>query len=136
MLSKLQLQTIKQNKKTKRTLTTSFAMKKQLITITERAAQQVQSLLDKRDQESVGIKVGIRSGGCSGLSYFVEYADIINQFDEVVKDHNVTILIDPKAVMYLIGAEMDFVEEEFKSGFTFTNPNEKARCGCGKSFNV
>lgn len=111
-------------------------MTKQLLSITERAALEVQSLLNARGKESVGIKVGVRSGGCSGLSYFVEYADEVGQFDEVVKDQGVTILIDPKAIMYLIGSEMDFHEEEFKSGFIFTNPNEKARCGCGKSFNV
>lgn len=111
-------------------------MTKQLLTITEKAALEVQSLLNARGKESVGIKVGVRSGGCSGLSYFVEYADEVGQFDEMVKDQGVTILIDPKAIMYLIGSEMDFHEEEFKSGFIFTNPNEKARCGCGKSFNV
>ncbi len=111
-------------------------MQKQLLTITPRAAQQVQSLLNTRGKRSAGIKVGVRSGGCSGLSYFVEYADEVGKFDEVIQKDELTIIIDPKAVMYLIGSEMDYVEEEFKSGFIFTNPNEKARCGCGKSFNV
>lgn len=112
------------------------------ITITEKAAGRIQHLLASRGKPSEGIKVGVRSGGCSGLAYTVEYADKIEQFDEVVpyKDNNdnelFKVLIDPKAIMYLLGSEMDFIEEKLKSGFTFTNPNEKGRCGCGESFNV
>lgn len=110
--------------------------RKTLITITERAASEVQNLLNKRGKASVGIRVGVKSGGCSGLSYSIEYADDIGRFDEVVSEQGITLIIDPKAVMYLIGTEMDFVEEEFKAGFVFSNPNVKAKCGCGKSFSV
>ncbi len=110
--------------------------KKAVITVTANAALQVQNLLNKRGKPSLGIRIGVRSGGCSGMKYFVEYADAKQPFDEVVHDHGVTILIDPKALIYLLGAEMDYVEEDFKSGFTFTNPNAKAKCGCGSSFNV
>jgi iron-sulfur cluster assembly protein len=110
--------------------------RKAVITVTENAALQVQNLLNKRGKTSLGIRIGVRSGGCSGMKYFVEYADVKQPFDEVVNDHGVTILIDPKALIYLLGAEMDYVEEDFKSGFTFTNPNAKAKCGCGTSFNV
>lgn len=110
--------------------------RKAVITVTKEAALQVQNLLSRRGKPSLGIRVGVRSGGCSGMKYFVEYADTKQPFDEVVSDHGVTILIDPKALMYLLGAEMDYVEEDFKSGFTFTNPNAKAKCGCGSSFNV
>lgn len=106
------------------------------VAITDRAAMQIQALLAKREKPSVGIKVGIRTRGCSGLSYTIEYADEIGKFDEVVEDKGVRVLIDPKAVMFLIGTEMDYEEEKFKSGFTFKNPNEKGRCGCGESFNV
>ncbi len=109
---------------------------KSIITITERAAEQVRLLLQKRDKDSVGIRVGVKSGGCSGLSYIIEYADNKNQFDELVNDKGVVVLIDPKAIMYLIGSEMDYVEEKFRSGFVFQNPNEKAKCGCGKSFSA
>lgn len=110
--------------------------RKAVITVTESAALQVQNLLNKRGKPSLGIRIGVRSGGCSGMKYFVEYADAKQPFDEVVNDQGVTILIDPKALIYLLGAEMDYVEEDFKSGFTFTNPNAKAKCGCGSSFNV
>lgn len=106
------------------------------LNITDNAAEHIKALLAARDKESAGIRVGIRTRGCSGLSYTVEYADEIGKFDEVVEDKGVRVLIDPKAVMFLIGTEMDFKEEKFKSGFTFTNPNEKGRCGCGESFNV
>ena len=115
------------------TITTN---KKQIISITDNAARQVALLLSKRGKPSLGIRIGVKSGGCSGFKYFVEYADQKNPFDEIIQDKNVTILIDPKALMYLIGTEMNYVEEQFKSGFTFTNPNEKGKCGCGSSFNV
>ncbi len=111
-------------------------MTRNIMTLTDEAAQQVKILLDKRSKSSFGIRVGVKSGGCSGLSYYVEYADDKNKFDEVIEDKGVRILIDPKAVMYLIGSEMNYVKDKFKSGFTFNNPNEKGSCGCGKSFNA
>ena len=106
------------------------------MSISDAAHQRIRQLLDKRGKPSAGVKIGVRSRGCSGLSYTVEYADEISKFDEVVTKDDVTVLIDPKAVMFLIGTEMDFVEEELKSGFVFRNPNEKGRCGCGESFHV
>jgi iron-sulfur cluster assembly protein len=109
---------------------------KTIMSLTDNAVQQVQALLEQRGKASLGIRIGVKSGGCSGLKYFVEYADIKNPFDEIIQNKDVTILIDPKALMYLLGTEMDFVVEEFKSGFIFTNPNEKGKCGCGSSFNV
>jgi iron-sulfur cluster assembly protein len=106
------------------------------LSITDRAAVHIQSLLSAREKPALGIKVGIRTRGCSGLSYTIEYAEEIGKYDEVVEEKGVRVIIEPKAVMFLIGTEMDFVEEKFKSGFTFINPNEKGRCGCGESFNV
>ena len=106
------------------------------MSLTDKAAEQVRLLLTQRAVASLGIRIGVRSGGCSGFKYFVEYADEIRQFDEVLNYKGVTIIIDPKALMYLLGTEMDYVMEEFKAGFTFTNPNEKGKCGCGSSFNV
>ena len=109
---------------------------RQAMTLTEAAADRIRALLDKRGKPAVGIRVGVRSRGCSGLTYTLEYADEKGKFDEVVEDKGVTILVDPKAVMFILGTEMDYVEEKLESGFTFRNPNEKGRCGCGESFHV
>lgn len=106
------------------------------ITISDSAALRIKELMSARGKPSAGIKVGVRSRGCSGLSYTIEYADEVGKFDEVVEEKGVKVLIDPKAIMFLIGTEMDFVEEKLKNGFTFINPNEKGRCGCGESFHV
>ena len=106
------------------------------VTISDAALTRVKELLSKRGKPSAGIKVGVKTRGCSGLSYSIEYADEIGKFDEVVEKDGIKVLIDPKAVMFLIGTEMDFVQEELKSGFVFRNPNEKGRCGCGESFHV
>ncbi len=108
----------------------------QYMTVTEAAAQRVKALLDKRGKPSAGVRIGVRSAGCSGLSYTLEYADEQGEHDEVVEDHGVTLLIDPKASMFLLGTEMDYVEDKLQSGFVFNNPNEKGRCGCGESFHI
>ena len=108
----------------------------QAIQLTEAAAQRVQQLLDKRGKPSVGIRIGVRSKGCSGLSYTLEYADKKDPMDELVEQHGVTVLIDPKATLFILGTQMDYVEEKLQSGFVFRNPNEKGRCGCGESFHV
>ncbi len=106
------------------------------ITITEAALERVKHLLEKRGKPSVGIRIGLKTKGCSGLSYSLEYADEKQPLDEVVEKEGVTILIDSKATLFILGTEMDFVEEKMQSGFVFRNPNEKGRCGCGKSFHV
>lgn len=113
------------------------------ITITPTAEQRIEALLASRGKPSVGIKVGVRTKGCSGLSYTIEYADEVGKFDEVVEvkdeatgDAKFKVIIDPKAIMFLLGTQMDYVEEKLKSGFVFVNPNEKGRCGCGESFHV
>ena len=118
------------------TTTTTRPPPKQAMTVTEAAAERIQQLLEKRGKPSVGIRVGVRSRGCSGLTYTLEYADEKGKFDEVVQANGVTILIDPKASMFIIGTEMDYVEDKLQAGFTFRNPNEKGRCGCGESFHV
>lgn len=106
------------------------------IKLTEAAAAQIKALLAQRGKESLGVRVGVRNAGCSGLAYTLEYVDEADPFDELVEERGVTVLIDPKAIMFLLGTEMDYVEEKLTSGFTFTNPNEKGRCGCGESFHV
>jgi iron-sulfur cluster assembly protein len=110
--------------------------KKQVLLVTDAAAARIQTLLAKRGRPSAGVRIGVRARGCSGLSYTLEYADEKGKFDEVVEDKGVTILVDPKAIMFILGTEMDYVEEKLQSGFTFRNPNEKSRCGCGESFHV
>ncbi|CAA7627904.1 FeS cluster assembly protein [Candidatus Terasakiella magnetica] len=111
-------------------------MSKAPMTITDAAAERVKALLSKRGKPSVGIRIGVRSKGCSGMSYTLEYADEKSPFDEILEDKGVTVLIDPKATMFILGTEMDFVEDKMQSGFVFKNPNEKGRCGCGESFHV
>ncbi|MDG1286421.1 MAG: iron-sulfur cluster assembly accessory protein [Rickettsiales bacterium] len=106
------------------------------IQITEAAAEQIQALLASRGKPSAGIKIGVKTAGCSGLSYALEYADEVGEFDEVVEAQGVKVLIDPKAIMFILGTEMDYKDDKLESGFTFTNPNEKGRCGCGESFHV
>jgi len=107
-----------------------------MMTVSDAAAQQVQALLDSRDKPSAGIRIGVRTKGCSGMSYTLEFADEKGPFDEILEDKGVTILIDPKATMFIIGTEMDYVVDKLQSGFVFSNPNEKGRCGCGESFHV
>ncbi len=111
-------------------------MAKQVMTLTEAAAVRLKQLLASRDEPSVGLRVGVRTGGCSGMSYTMEFAAEKGPYDEVVEDKGVTVLIDPKATMFLIGTVMDYVDAKLQSGFVFNNPNEKGRCGCGESFHV
>ena len=107
------------------------------IKVTPAAVERVKALVEKRGKPSYGVRVGVRTRGCSGLSYTLEYADQANPGDEVVElGEELRVLIDPKASMFLFGTEMDYVEEKLQSGFTFRNPNEKGRCGCGESFHV
>ncbi|MEE8532214.1 MAG: iron-sulfur cluster assembly accessory protein [Alphaproteobacteria bacterium] len=111
-------------------------MSTQLITLTDAAAKRVQDLIDRSEKPVLGLRVGVNSRGCSGLSYVVEYAEEQKRFEDVVEDKGVKIFIDPTAVMFLLGSEMDYVEDKFHTGFVFNNPNEKGRCGCGESFHV
>jgi iron-sulfur cluster assembly accessory protein len=106
------------------------------ITLTEAAAERVRALVARAEKPVLGLRVGIKKQGCSGLSYVVEYATDRRKFEDVVEDKGVTVFIDPAATMFLIGSQMDYVEDTFNTGFVFKNPNEKGRCGCGESFTV
>ena len=108
----------------------------QVMTVTSTAAERVKALIEGRGKPTAGIRIGVRSKGCSGLSYTLEFADKQEPMDEVVDTEGVKLLIDPKASLFLIGTVMDFEEDKLKSGFVFKNPNEKGRCGCGESFHV
>lgn len=111
-------------------------MTQAILTITEAAAERIKVLLDGRGKPSHGIRIGIRSKGCTGLSYALEFADEAGPYDDVIEAHGVKVLIDPKAVMFILGSQMDYVEDKLSSGFVFQNPNEKGKCGCGESFHV
>jgi len=108
----------------------------QLITVTDAAAERVRQLMARTDKPVLGVRVGVKARGCSGMSYFVEYAEHQRKFEDVIESKGVKIFIDPTATMFLVGSEMDYVEDKFQTGFVFTNPNEKGRCGCGESFHV
>jgi len=107
-----------------------------MLTLTEAAAKRIQTLLEGREKPAYGVRIGVRSKGCSGLSYTLEFADVAGPYDETIEAFGVKVLIDPKAVMFILGSQMDFKEDKLSSGFVFTNPNEKGRCGCGESFHV
>ena len=106
-----------------------------MITLTESAARHVSTFLAKRGK-GVGVRLGVKTTGCSGLAYKLEYADAINPEDTVFQSHDVKVLIDPKSLPYLDGTELDFAREGLNEGFRFNNPNVKDQCGCGESFNV
>ena len=101
--------------------------------LTDAAAQRISELTQRADSEIVGLRVGVKNGGCAGQSYTVEYAHDVRPTDEVVEDKGVKILIDPKAVLFLLGTEMDYKIDKLSAQFTFKNPNETSACGCGES---
>ncbi len=105
------------------------------ITLSEKAAKHVQNYLAQRGK-GVGVRLGVKTTGCSGLAYKLEYADAVTADDVVFEGHEVKILIDPKSLPYLDGTELDFVREGLNEGFKFRNPREKDKCGCGESFRV
>jgi len=105
------------------------------ITVTDRAAAHVQRYIEKRGK-GVGVRLGVKTTGCSGLAYKLEFADDVQPEDRQFESNGVRVLVDPKSLAYLDGTELDFVREGLNEGFKFNNPNEKDRCGCGESFNV
>ena len=106
-----------------------------MITLTERAATHVSSFLARRGK-GVGLRLGVRTSGCSGMAYKLEYADAVNADDLTFESHGVKVVVDPKSLAYLDGTELDFAREGLNEGFKFNNPNVKDQCGCGESFNV
>lgn len=105
------------------------------ITLTEAAADRVKTFLEKRGK-GAGLRLGVRTTGCSGMAYVIEYADEVEEGDTVYEDKGVKVIVNPKSLVYLDGTELDFAKEGLNEGFKFINPNEKDRCGCGESFNV
>ena len=107
-----------------------------IIKLSDNAALRIKEIMSSAQKDSIGVRVSVKSGGCAGMSYVMEYSKEINPNDEVIEDKGVKVFIDSAAVMYLLGTEMDYKKEEFSSSFVFNNPNETERCGCGESFKV
>ena len=107
-----------------------------MLNVTPSAVNHIKEMISSRGKSTLGIKVGINTKGCSGLSYTMEFVDQIDDNDEMIVIDDVKIFIDKKASLFLIGTEMDYEKGELESGFKFINPNEKGRCGCGESFSI
>ena len=107
-----------------------------IIKLSDNAANKIKDIMSEAQKDSIGVRIGVKAGGCAGMSYIMEYAKSYNPNDEVIEDKGVKVFIDPSAVMYLLGTEMDYKIEEFSSSFIFKNPNETERCGCGESFKI
>ncbi|WP_339828518.1 iron-sulfur cluster assembly accessory protein [uncultured Parvibaculum sp.] len=106
------------------------------ITLTEAAAARMKEIMAESDGKYIGVRIGVKNGGCAGMEYTMEYAEAASPLDEVVEDKGVRILIDPKAILFLLGTEMDYQVDKFASGFRFNNPNQTDACGCGESVTI
>jgi|SRR6185312_8590196 len=117
------------------TTTTTRARRERpkVIRLTDAAAARIRDIMEKSQGRYIGVRVGVKNGGCAGMSYTMDYAEAQTPLDEVIEDKGVRILIDPKAVMFLIGTEMDFKRDRLAARFVFTNPNQTEACGCGES---
>jgi len=111
-------------------------MSEQVIKLSDNAANRIKEIMSKADNSTIGVRVGVKSGGCAGMSYIMEYAKEAKKNEEIIEDKGVKVFIDANAIMYLLGTEMDYKTDKFSSQFVFKNPNETERCGCGESFKV
>ena len=104
-----------------------------VVSLTDTAAEKIKAIMANADKPFEGVRVGVKNGGCAGMSYTMEYAETVNPLDEVVEDKGVKVLIDPKAVLFLLGTQMDYVTDKLSAQFVFNNPNQTSACGCGES---
>ena len=111
-------------------------MNEKVIKLSDNAALRIKQIMSIAEKSAIGVRIGVKSGGCAGMSYVMEYAEKIKPNEEVIEEKGVKVLIDPQAIIYLLGTEMDYKQEKFSSQFVFKNPNETERCGCGESFKV
>ena len=111
-------------------------MSEQVIKLSDNAANRIKEIMSKAESSAIGVRVGVKSGGCAGMSYIMEYAKEAKKNEEVIEDKGVKVFIDSNAIMYLLGTEMDYKTDKFSSQFVSKNPNETERCGCGESFKV
>jgi iron-sulfur cluster assembly protein len=105
----------------------------QVMRLTDAAAERIKAVMARADKPVAGVRVGVKTGGCAGMEYTMEYADAVKPSDEVIEEKGVKLLIDPKAVLFLLGTEMDFKTEKLSAQFVFNNPNQTSACGCGES---
>ena len=108
----------------------------QIIKLSDNAASRIKEIMANAEKDSLGVRVSVKSGGCAGMSYVMEYTKELNPNDEIIEDKGVKVFVDSAAIMYLLGTEMDYKKEKFSSQFIFKNPNETERCGCGESFKI
>ena len=111
-------------------------MSEKVIKLSDKAVNRIKEIMSQAQNSTIGVRVGVKSGGCAGMSYVMEYAKEVKPNEEIIEDKGVKVLIDPKAIMYLLGTEMDYKKDNFSSQFIFKNPNETERCGCGESFKI
>ena len=111
-------------------------MSEQVIRLSDNAAQRIKQIMSKAENSAIGVRVGVKSGGCAGMSYVMEYAKEIKPNEEIIEEKGVKVFVDSAAIMYLLGTEMDYKKDELSSSFVFNNPNETERCGCGESFKI
>ncbi|MCJ2091392.1 iron-sulfur cluster assembly accessory protein [Methylobacterium sp. J-072] len=104
-----------------------------VLSLTDRAAERIKAIMADADRPIAGLRVGVRNGGCAGMSYTMEYAEAVKPGEDVVEDRGVRVFVDPKAVLFLLGTEMDFTTNKLASQFVFNNPNQTSACGCGES---
>ena len=109
-------------------------MNQQVIKLSDKAATRIKEIMSSAENSAIGVRIGVKSGGCAGMSYIMEYAKEVKANEEIIEEKGVKVLIDPQAIMYLLGTEMDYKKEQFSSQFILKNPNETERCGCGESF--
>jgi len=107
-----------------------------VIKVSDNAALRIKEIMSNAEKDSLGVRVSVKTGGCAGMSYVMEYTKEVNPSDEMIEDKGIKVFVDSSAVMYLLGTEMDYKKEELSSSFVFNNPNETERCGCGESFKI
>ena len=111
-------------------------MKEKVIKLSDKAVSRIKEIMSQAQNSTIGVRVGVKSGGCAGMSYVMEYAKDKRPEEEIIEEKGVKVFVDPKAIMYLLGTEMDYKKDKFSSQFVFKNPNEVEKCGCGESFNI
>ena len=111
-------------------------MSGKVIKLSDKAVSRIKEIMSQAQNSTIGVRVGVKSGGCAGMSYVMEYTKKVNPNDEIIEDKGVKVFVDSAAIMYLLGTEMDYKKDELSSSFVFNNPNETERCGCGESFKI